>query len=309
MRGRVAGEPPTSRRWPRWVADDGLNPTRSLASCQRRLPDDDDRERSMSPAAMAEARARLAEVPARWCHQPRHGPYELAAIHLSTTPDLPVAGGDRRRRLLVEGSATGSATTPTVRDALTNIRLAFVRSSTAAEPPSDRSPTARPLAPDARPRDALGTQTRRCTRRRHQGRGLDHRHHGSCSVVARMWPTNRDRFGIAGDVGDVAVGHDLARSQRHQHVDDPALAIATCRRSASVTPCRCDRPGSGRTWAAGRTRPTGRRRSCASRRRSRCSGTRTARRRPRSIVAEPDGRVEVGDRARRQPHAVTGRSC
>jgi hypothetical protein len=82
-------------------------------------------------AAMRDARARLAEVPAEVVVT-NHvmGLYELAAIHLSADPpDLVQAAlAIDSVACLVEGLGDRLGDeTPTMRDALNNIRLAFVQ--------------------------------------------------------------------------------------------------------------------------------------------------------------------------------------
>jgi hypothetical protein len=81
-------------------------------------------------AAMAEARARLADVPAEIVVT-NHvmGLYELAAIHLSSaTPDLVSASlAIDSMALLVDGLGDRIGDdAATMRDALVNIRMAFV---------------------------------------------------------------------------------------------------------------------------------------------------------------------------------------
>ena len=91
-------------------------------------------------AAMEDARARLADVPAEVVIT-NHvmGLYELAAIHLSATPpDLEQAVlAIDAVACLVDGlgDRLGSEA-PTMRDALNNIRLAFVQIKGAATPDS-----------------------------------------------------------------------------------------------------------------------------------------------------------------------------
>jgi hypothetical protein len=81
--------------------------------------------------AMAEARSRLADVPAEVVIT-NHvmGLYELAAIHLSSTPpdfEQSVLAIDAVA-CLVDGLGDRlGAEAPTMRDALNNIRLAFVQ--------------------------------------------------------------------------------------------------------------------------------------------------------------------------------------
>ena len=82
-------------------------------------------------AALREARARLAEVPAETVVV-NHvmGLYELAAIHLSATPPrLPAAAlAIDAVACLVDGLGERlGPETPTLRDALGNIRIAFVQ--------------------------------------------------------------------------------------------------------------------------------------------------------------------------------------
>ena len=86
--------------------------------------------------AMAEARARLAEVPAEVVVT-NHvmGLYELAAIHLSDSPpDLEQSAlAIDAVACLVDGLGDRLGDeTPTMRDALNNIRLAFVQIKGAA---------------------------------------------------------------------------------------------------------------------------------------------------------------------------------
>ena len=87
--------------------------------------------------AMAEARARLADVPAEVVVT-NHvmGLYELAAIHLSATPpDLAQAAlAIDAVACLVNGLGDRlGEEAPTMRDALNNIRIAFVQIKGAAE--------------------------------------------------------------------------------------------------------------------------------------------------------------------------------
>lgn len=97
--------------------------------------------------AMAEARARLAEVPAEVVIT-NHvmGLYELAAIHLSATPpDLHQAVlAIDAVACLVDGLGDRLGDdAPTMKDALNNIRLAFVqiKGQVTAADPADESPT------------------------------------------------------------------------------------------------------------------------------------------------------------------------
>ena len=87
--------------------------------------------------AMAEARARLAEVPAEVVIT-NHvmGLYELAAIHLSATPPdlVQSALAIDAVACLVDGLGDRlGEEAPTMRDALNNIRLAFVQIKGAGE--------------------------------------------------------------------------------------------------------------------------------------------------------------------------------
>jgi hypothetical protein len=99
---------------------------------------DDDTADAIEEAqrAMAEARARLADVPAEVVVT-NHvmGLYELAAIHLSATPpdfEQSVLAIDAVA-CLVDGLGDRlGAEAPTMRDALNNIRLAFVQIKGAA---------------------------------------------------------------------------------------------------------------------------------------------------------------------------------
>jgi hypothetical protein len=81
-------------------------------------------------AAMAEARARLAEVPAEVVVvNHTMGLYELAAIHLSAeTPDLAAASLaiDAMAAIVDELGDRLGDDAPTMRNALDNIRMAFV---------------------------------------------------------------------------------------------------------------------------------------------------------------------------------------
>jgi hypothetical protein len=93
--------------------------------------------------AMEDARARLAEVPAEVVVT-NHvmGLYELAAIHLSANPpDLPQAAlAIDAVGCLVEGLGERlGEDAPTMRDALNNIRIAFVQVKGTAEG-ADTSP-------------------------------------------------------------------------------------------------------------------------------------------------------------------------
>jgi hypothetical protein len=92
--------------------------------------DDADDQAAEIEAAMAEARARLADVPAEVVVV-NHvmGLYELGAIHLSSpTPDLAAASlAIDAMAMLVEGMGDRlGEDAPTMSDALANIRMAFV---------------------------------------------------------------------------------------------------------------------------------------------------------------------------------------
>ncbi len=98
--------------------------------------------------AMAEARARLAEVPAEVVVT-NHvmGLYELAAIHLSSSPpDLEQAVlAIDAVACLVDGLGDRlGPEAPTMRDALNNIRLAFVQIKGAAAADATAQPDADP---------------------------------------------------------------------------------------------------------------------------------------------------------------------
>lgn len=94
-------------------------------------------------AAMAEARARLADVPAEVVVV-NHvmGLYELAAIHLSSeTPDLVSASlAIDAMAAIIDGLGTRLGDdAPTMADALVNIRMAFVsvKANTGQSAPGD----------------------------------------------------------------------------------------------------------------------------------------------------------------------------
>jgi hypothetical protein len=94
---------------------------------------DDEQRAAMreAEAAIAETRARIAEVPAEVVVT-NHvmGLYELATIHLlATPPDLPQAVlAIDAMACLVEGLGDRLGDeAPTMRDALANVRLVFVR--------------------------------------------------------------------------------------------------------------------------------------------------------------------------------------
>jgi hypothetical protein len=124
----------------------------------------DDAETVLGDAeqAIEDARRRLAEVPVEVVVT-NHvmGLYELAAIHLSATPpNLPAAAlAIDAVGSLVDGLGDRlGSDTPTLRDALTNIRMAFVNVKSAAGRQSseatDGSVDDAPVTDD----DALGAQ-------------------------------------------------------------------------------------------------------------------------------------------------------
>jgi hypothetical protein len=95
--------------------------------------------------AMAEARARLADVPAEVVIT-NHvmGLYELAAIHLSASPPdlVQSALAIDAVACLVDGLGDRlGEEAPTMRDALNNIRLAFVQIKGAVAPADPAGPT------------------------------------------------------------------------------------------------------------------------------------------------------------------------
>jgi hypothetical protein len=101
--------------------------------------DDLDAQIADVDAAMAEARSRLAEVPAEVVVT-NHvmGLYELAAIHLSATPpDFAAASlAIDAVGCLVDGLGERLGDDyPTMRDALANIRMAFVSVKSQAPEP------------------------------------------------------------------------------------------------------------------------------------------------------------------------------
>jgi hypothetical protein len=118
------------------VADDSTFEQETSASEPERV-DDDTTALGDAEQAIDDARRRLAEVPADVVVT-NHvmGLYELAAIHLSATPpNLPAASlAIDAVGALVDGLGDRlGPDTPTLRDALANIRMAFVsvRSATA----------------------------------------------------------------------------------------------------------------------------------------------------------------------------------
>lgn len=115
------GRPTSPRLWPD-VATTGLGRVSHVS--------DETDQTAEIETAMAEARARLAEVPAQIVVV-NHvmGMYELAAIHLSSDePDLAAASlAIDAMALLVEGLGERLGDDEqTMRDALANIRMAFV---------------------------------------------------------------------------------------------------------------------------------------------------------------------------------------
>ena len=139
---------------PRWWPGGGTSPTSPQLSADRvpKVSDDHTNADISSPAPHAEAiidetRRRVAEVPAEVVVT-NHvmGLYELAAIHLGTTPpDLTQAAlAIDAVACLVEGLDDRlGIEAPTMRDALANIRLAFVQiksahAGQAPQPPANR---------------------------------------------------------------------------------------------------------------------------------------------------------------------------
>ena len=202
-------------------------------------------------AAIDEARRRVAEVPAEVVIT-NHvmGLYELAAIHLSADqPDLASAAlAIDAVACLVDGLGDRlGAEAVTMRDALANIRIAFVQIKGRAAPPPP--PTRARSAPDPRGADhaaaeaADGASTTRPLRtvtpsarssaawpaagsvaRRPSARTT--RHHGrSRSVPAEQRADGPGPAGEPGVVGDVAVADDLTLAEGHDHVDDPLLQL------------------------------------------------------------------------------------
>ena len=169
-----------------------------------------------------------------------------------------------------------------MRDALGNIRLAFVEIKSRAAAPSraGRSPAeAAERGVDDPPvahRHALGTQQAGLAGRPGSVTSRPSlrttRHHGTSTVGRRRAaaPTARDRPWVPGDLGDVAVADDLAVAERHEHADD---ALARTRSSRTVAVRRLRRAELDHQVER---RPGGRRRSCGCRRRSRRSGTGSA---------------------------------
>ena len=106
--------------------------------------DDQESRLAEAQAAIDESRRRLAEVPAELVvTNHAMGLYELAAIHLSATPpNLPAAAlAIDAVACLVDG--LGDRLGPdaaTLRDALGNIRMAFVQVKAAATATGDRAP-------------------------------------------------------------------------------------------------------------------------------------------------------------------------
>ena len=166
---------------------------------------------------MADARERLADVPAEVVVT-NHvmGLYELAAIHLSATPpDLDQAAlAIDSVACLVEGLGDRlGADAPAMRDALDNIRMAFVQIKGVDETARRPAPAIPPDQPSDRAKRPFGAATTRPSRTttsssasrlvcslsslaRSRPAALTTRHQGtSSSVVARMRPTSRECFG------------------------------------------------------------------------------------------------------------------
>ena len=139
------------------------------------------------------------------------------------------------------GSATASVQTPApcaMRSATSGWRSS--RSSATAQADGARRlkrPDRRRAAPcrraPSRPRRAVEPTCSRSWPGTSRPAELTTRHHGrsSSSLTPGCRPTRRDCFGIAGVLGDVAVGHDLALAERPDDVEDRA-------RSRSFTPGR-----------------------------------------------------------------------
>ena len=131
------------------------------------------------------------------------GLYELAAIHLSASPpDLVQAAlAIDAVACLVDGLGDRLGDeAPTMRDALNNIRLAFVQIKGAVGASRPTEPSRRSVDdPPSRTIDVLGAQQGRLfptSWARSCPDALTTRHHGtSTSVVARIRPTRRDSFG------------------------------------------------------------------------------------------------------------------
>ena len=190
---------------------------------------------------MAEARARLADVPAEVVIT-NHvmGLYELAAIHLSATPPdlVQSALAIDAVACLVDGLGDRlGEEAPTMRDALNNIRLAFVQIKGAA---GECGRSGRPIRP-TEPTDGA-SRTRPSTTVTSSDRNS-----AACSPTsfARSWPERVDDppprhldvgrrqdptdeprpLRIAGRLGDVAVRRDLPWPQRPDHVEDAPLPL------------------------------------------------------------------------------------
>ena len=190
--------------------------------------------------AMAEARARLADVPAEVVIT-NHvmGLYELAAIHLSAgPPDLVQAAlAIDAVACLVDGLGDRLGDeAPTMRDALNNIRLAFVQIKGAVAEVDRRL---------NRPDGALRTRpSRTSTPSERNRRGLfpdvvgpelsgrvDHPPPRHLDVGGRQDPADEARpLRVSGRVGHVAVRRHLALPQGADHVEDPPLPhLGVCR--------------------------------------------------------------------------------
>jgi hypothetical protein len=147
----TAADPTSPRLWPVAVATDlgrvaHVSDETDLTSADGAASAD---QAAAVEAAMADARARLAEVPASVVVT-NHvmGLYELAAIHLSAeVPDLVAASlAIDSMALLVDGLGDRLGDdAPTMRDALANIRMAYVgitaRAGRSAPDDEESSPT------------------------------------------------------------------------------------------------------------------------------------------------------------------------
>jgi len=120
--------------------------------------DDQESRLAEAQAAIDESRRRLAEVPAELVvTNHAMGLYELAAIHLSASPpNLPAAAlAIDAVACLVDG--LGDRLGPdaaTLRDALGNIRMAFVQVKATATAAGDRAPGPDPADGDEPDTDA-----------------------------------------------------------------------------------------------------------------------------------------------------------
>ena len=203
-----------------------------------------------------------------------------------------------------------------MRDALANIRLAFVQiksrdaAGTAEPRPSSTEPTGEAGVADARPSRAPRHLSRSQQRRPARARGpapagpTELTHPPPRQVVVGASPGAADERATAreaGVVGDVAVARPpRPRPARGCTSTMRSLARSFIGPSGDGHRLRCRRPRSGRAWAAASNStsvPTSMSRRAVGDRRRSGTGTRV----PSSAgdVAEPDRLVEVGDRADR----------